>query len=152
MKRYAFILMGLVGITLFSCRTAQNAPRDASIVYQRTACFGTCPIYSLTITGQGEATFEGKRFTEKIGAFTKQLSKDETKSLFRTLNAQDWASLDSIYPSQISDLPSTVFAFRYKKTNKEVVVTGEHPASLDVVSKLLSEIAESDGWTSTITE
>ncbi len=152
MKRYSFIILGLIGMAFTSCQTAKKVPKTASIEYQRTACFGTCPIYTMTIDGSGLATFEGKRFTEKIGSFTKQLTKDETKTLFNRLRQEDWNNFQTNYKTRITDLPSTVFRFNYKKISKEVVVTGEHPEVLDVLSKTLSKIAESDGWSGTITE
>ena len=140
----------VIGLALTSCKSAYRVPNTAKIHYERTACFGTCPIYILTVDHTGLARFEGKQFTEKIGVFTKQLSAQETKQLFKQLSEEDWNSYKEQYKANVTDLPSTIFKFDHKKISKEVVVTGEHPTSLDVLSNTLSEIAESDGWTSTI--
>ncbi|MCI0516543.1 MAG: DUF6438 domain-containing protein, partial [Woeseiaceae bacterium] len=38
-----------------------------SITLERTACYGTCPMYKVTIASEGAVTFEGQRFTKTIG-------------------------------------------------------------------------------------
>jgi hypothetical protein len=102
----------------------------------------------MTINGNGLATFEGERFTDKIGSFSKQLTEQETKDLFRQLATYDWNSFQDSYPTQVTDLPSVIFHFNFKDVKKKVSVRGEHPPTLDVINNMLSNIAESDGWTS----
>lgn len=38
------------------------------IRYQTSACFGTCPVYSVTVRADGTGRFEGERFTATTGA------------------------------------------------------------------------------------
>lgn len=152
MTRLSYLLLGLVLLAVTSCKNRNQVPETASIEFSRTACFGTCPIYKMTILGSGLATFEGERFTEKLGSFSIQLSEKDTKALFQQLDTFDWAGFKDIYPTEVSDLPGVVFQFNYKQTSKKVVVRGEHPNTLDVLQSVLSTIAESDGWTSTTTE
>ena len=147
MNRLSVILLGLVLLAAPACKNRKQVPETASMVFSRTVCYGTCPVYTMTITGNGLATFEGERFTDKIGTFTKQFSEVETKTLFEDLATYSWTAFKDEYPASVSDLPSTVFQFTYKGTNKKVIVSGEHPSSLDVLEDKLSKIAESDGWT-----
>ncbi|MFT5723659.1 MAG: hypothetical protein ACI9JN_000776 [Bacteroidia bacterium] len=147
MNRLTFVLLGLVIISSSACKSKTDALTEASINFRRTACFGTCPIYDMTIAGSGLVTFKGERFTPKIGNFTKQLTGDETKALFDQLYGFDWTSFDDHYPTQVTDLPRTIVELNYKDIRKKVIVIGEHPAELDVVHNILSKLAESDGWT-----
>ncbi len=148
MIRLSTLLLGLVLLTGSACKKRNQVPESASIVLSKTACFGTCPIYQMTINGNGLATFEGERFTDKIGSFSKQLTEQETKDLFRQLATYDWNSFQDSYPAQVTDLPSVIFHFNFKDVKKKVSVRGEHPPTLDVINNMLSNIAESDGWTS----
>ncbi len=148
MIRLSTLLLGLVLLTGSACKKRNQVPESASIVLSKTACFGTCPIYQMTINGNGLATFEGERFTDKIGSFSKQLTEQETKDLFRQLATYDWNSFQDSYPAQVTDLPSVIFHFNFKDVKKKVSVRGEHPPTLDVIDNMLSNIAESDGWTS----
>lgn len=43
-----------------------------SILMHRSGCYGFCPVYEVTVTAQGDVTFDGHRFVEKTG---KQHSK-----------------------------------------------------------------------------
>ncbi len=142
-----YIVSLLATVSLVSCAGKKSVPATSSIHFERTACFGACPIYTLVINGEGLAQFEGKRFTEKIGSFEKQLSKEDTKALFDLLNSTEWNSFADEYPTDITDLPGILFKYNHKKVSKQIVVYGEHPEQLDVLSEYLSKIAESDGWT-----
>jgi hypothetical protein len=42
----------------------------ASISYETGACFGACPVYTVTVRADGSGRFEGRRFTAVAGART----------------------------------------------------------------------------------
>ena len=48
-----------------------------SITLERTACFGTCPMYKVTIASDGAVTFQGQRFTKTIGTAKGKITADE---------------------------------------------------------------------------
>ncbi len=154
-KSLNFLWMGLLFLSVNSMVSGckRNAPTPSSEIYfKKTSCFGTCPIYSMTIQGSGLATFEGIRFTEKIGKHTKELSSEEVKRIFNGLASLDWNEIDELYPTNISDLPSTIIKLKHRKIDRKVIIAGEHPAFLDVIDDELSKIAMSDGWTSVNSE
>ncbi|WP_293874734.1 MULTISPECIES: DUF6438 domain-containing protein [unclassified Sphingomonas] len=43
------------------------ALESETIRYETAPCFGTCPVYAVTIAPNGKGTFEGKRFTAVTG-------------------------------------------------------------------------------------
>jgi hypothetical protein len=49
--------------------TAQDhdVPPDTIIRLQRTSCFGSCPIYAVTIDAHGAVTYVGERFVRVVG-------------------------------------------------------------------------------------
>ncbi|MFT4521480.1 MAG: hypothetical protein ACI8ZN_000413 [Bacteroidia bacterium] len=131
---------------LGGCGAQKNVPKNASITFQRTACYGTCPIYKMLVTSDGVVKFTGDRFTDMVGEWHKQLSKKETKELFNSMASVNWEDYLKDYPSYVSDLPSTVLGFNYKKIEKEIVITGEHPKKLDEFTKQLQAIVDAEGW------
>lgn len=54
---------------------------DVVITLESTGCFGPCPIYKLTIYGDGKVVYEGKEYVNVAGKQTSQLSKDQVKEL-----------------------------------------------------------------------
>lgn len=146
MKYLNVLLLGFILISASACKSSKDLQANGSIFFQQTACFGACPIHHMTITTDGKVKYEGERFTKKLGSFTKQLDKSETRKLFEFFDSPVWNEYKSEYPTNSSDLPSTIIRFTYGKTNKKVIITGEHPSSLDVYVKRLTQIVESEGW------
>ncbi|MBW4331711.1 hypothetical protein KY084_12605 [Stakelama sp. CBK3Z-3] len=48
--------------------TGMAAAAPESITYETGACFGRCPVYSVTVRSDGTGTFDGKRFTQVSGS------------------------------------------------------------------------------------
>ena len=65
------ILVPIAAIALTGCATtppAEAGPRTASsISYETGPCFGACPVYRVTVHGDGRGLFEGRRFTAVSG-------------------------------------------------------------------------------------
>lgn len=52
-----------------------------SILMHRSGCYGFCPIYEVTVTGQGDVTFDGHRFVEKTGKQHSKVSPSKFQQL-----------------------------------------------------------------------
>ena len=70
------VLIAGLGVALSGCVVvdASNsgngrpvAIESETIRYETAPCFGTCPVYAVTIAPDGKGTFEGKRFTAVTG-------------------------------------------------------------------------------------
>ena len=139
-----------------SCKTPQSIPDlntlKKEIVMDKNPCFGTCPFYTLTIYEQGYASFEGKKDVNKLGMNTKKLTKKEYDGVMRAFRAANYFELEDDYPSQVSDLPKT--AITYNKDGNSKTITGDDLSRPEIVMSLdniLTQIAESEGWTSSQT-
>ena len=58
-------------VMLAGCTAADTAepPRTAETIrYEAGPCFGTCPVYVVTVSSDGRGMFEGKRFTSVAGS------------------------------------------------------------------------------------
>lgn len=70
--RFAIVLAAL---SASACTMSDTAPEGApvpiereSITYSTEPCFGTCPVYSVAVTPEGDGVFEGKRFVATTGS------------------------------------------------------------------------------------
>lgn len=63
----------LAGCAATQAETGRPQPIEGeSITYETGPCYGTCPVYRVTVNADGSGTFEGRRFTAVTGerAFT----------------------------------------------------------------------------------
>ena len=95
---------------------------------QRTACFGRCPIYVMTVFEGGSVMFEGKKWVEKEGVFRASVSKESIEKLYAKANEVGFFKMNNIYDNQyVTDLPSTITTLKIKGEFKTVIARYEAP-------------------------
>jgi len=118
------------------------------IKMKKNPCFGKCPIYDITIDTDGYVEFNGQRFTDKLGKFSKKIPKFVVAGLYKEFEAIGFMEMPEKYPSKLHDLPKTSLTFHPDaKTERTVVGDSFRPEELLALDKKLTEIAMSDGWT-----
>ncbi|HYX30979.1 MAG TPA: DUF6438 domain-containing protein, partial [Pyrinomonadaceae bacterium] len=112
---------------IFVKPTGKQNPSNDQITLERTACFGSCPVYKLTIKSDGGVTFDGARFTKTIGVATGKISPAEFRSLVSEFEKLDYFSLSDAYmpgtkecPQRITDMPSANTSIRLNGRTKSV--------------------------------
>lgn len=78
------------------------------ITLERTACFGACPIYGLTVYGDGRVEYEGVRFVDVTGRQTSTLSPSQVRELAAALEQAGYFNLKDDYTVPVTDLPTTI--------------------------------------------
>ena len=103
---------------LLSCgltRKADTSEIEPIVSLQRTACFGTCPIYKIEIYTDGSGTYTGTRFVENIGVSKFQLSKSDVNKILEYAIKIGFSKLKDEYSEPITDLPTTFIQIKDKK-------------------------------------
>lgn len=106
--------------TLTSCKLRQHdsklaATRAAKLKpflhFEKTRCFGSCPSYQASIAEDGSITFIGRAYVPIEDTVHLQLSAPVLKEVREAVNQLDYQSLNSFYPTQWSDMSSTITTF-----------------------------------------
>lgn len=135
--------------SLVSCGSQKALIGDNfSVTMDKGSCFGSCPVYSLNINNKGYASYEGERFTDKIGNHGLQLPSSKFNAVAKAFADADLASFDDNYPSNIADLPNTTIAYINNTLSKRISGKEERPQKLKDLQGMLEEIAQMDGWMS----
>jgi Domain of unknown function (DUF6438) len=123
-------MKSLLAVTLLllacSLSLAQKVERD-QITLERTACFGPCPMYSVTVTSDGKVKFEGRQFTKVTGKASGKITKQAFRGLVAEFKKIDYFSLPDQYspgtpqcPQMITDHPSANTSLRLNGKTKTV--------------------------------
>src|SRR5689334_10106440 len=82
--RYAAIA-ALVGGA--SCVTRKVAPAAFdTITFERTPCFGTCPVFKVSVSGSGAVRFDGVGNVDSVGTYTGRIDEKSAAALRRAFD------------------------------------------------------------------
>jgi hypothetical protein len=120
------------------------------ITLERTACFGTCPVYSLTIRGEGTVVYEGKDHVEIKGKVETTITQDQIDELISEFEKVDYFALEGSYTARtITDAPTVITSISIDGKTKTI----EHyhgdfsaPEKLRELEDRIDEIVDSDQW------
>ena len=118
---------------------------DIEITLERLGCFGTCPIYSVTIDGNGTVTYDGTRFVKTLGMQTYQIPQDSVEKLVELVYQKNYFSLNERYEARATDLPTIITTVRVGNETKTVEnYGGAGPERLSEVERAIDELSDSE--------
>lgn len=102
----------------------QNQQEDISdvrIILQRTPCFGTCPVYTVTVSGTGDVQFIGTQYVNKEGELRKQIPVDSVRVLVNLFRKAEFFTMKDVYENRaMSDAPTAIITYATKDRKKTV--------------------------------
>lgn len=126
-------------LSLAACTPAQNgggdgdippasvASADARLTMQRLPCFGTCPVYTVELAGDGRVTFTGENFVDSTGVSTRRIDADAAAALIGELVDAGFLEFDDEYTMDSkgcgpyhTDAPGVVLTLRLDGSTKTV--------------------------------
>jgi hypothetical protein len=117
---------------------------------ERTACYGRCPIYKVTVLRDGTVLWEGERFVRVTGKATAKLSAAAITDLGKAFARADFFALHDKYDSRdVTDHPSAITTFDDGKRKKTIRhYHGDHsaPVALGELENRIDELVGSARW------
>lgn len=92
-----------------------------SIRMSRTACFGKCAEYTLTLSLDGKATYQGRRFTKYQGTYEKQFDSKKVYDLFKEFDRYKVDTCKDKYET-IPDMAGMDYELVYRSKSDEKVI------------------------------
>lgn len=154
--KYLFCMIPL--LMLFACDASKKVQGEAAIpedqdfteatviAMSKGPCFGTCPVYDLTIKGNGEATLVAKKFMDYEGTFNRTLNQDEVDALIGAFLDANFFDFEEAYTANVTDLPTTWITFTHNGRTKKVKAYYDIPASLVRLIDQVHAIAIDKAW------
>lgn len=144
---------------LFSCKAGKkpvatpeqpvsSMPAATIMIQQeKTGCRGYCPVYTITIHGDGKATYEGQRNMDKIGKFEKTFPLTEVEALAKAFDAANFFAFEDHYTDdKVADLPFTYLTYAKGDQTKKITAQYMTPEELKALHALVEAMANTEGW------
>jgi hypothetical protein len=154
--RFAFLAAFLLCTLAATADDSSN--KDVTITLERTGCFGTCPVYKLTIQADGSVTYQGNDFVRVRGL---QHSKIEPAAVQRLVQAfldahyfdllDDYEAFkgpDGIERTEPGDLPTFYTSLAIANRSKTIKDHFGAPKELSELEDKIDAIVGSKRWIS----
>ena len=108
MKKLSCIL--LITILFVSCKIIDNEvikKEQTTVLFEliKGGCYGTCPIYSISVDENRQIKYEGKRFVDAIGTYNWIMNEKDFNTLKALIDKKFKA--DYTHNMEVLDLPLT---------------------------------------------
>lgn len=161
--------IGLLTMTMAACSAmaADRASPDVAMRLERSACYGNCPVYRVTIHGDGRVQFttltspvDGvdaihRRFAWSRGVLVAgthedRVSPDAAQALLKQFEAAGFWQLKDEYRAYVTDIPTQVITLSVGDRQKSVVDYGGRSAGMPLAAHDLEEaidrVAGTERW------
>ncbi|MFC4763520.1 DUF6438 domain-containing protein [Dyella koreensis] len=157
-----------VAVAVFEA-AATSGPDEVAITLERSACFGSCPVYKVTIHGDGHVQFttntspvdevDGvhRQFSPSggvllPGAHEDRVRPEAVKALVAQFEAADFWHLKDEYRAQVTDVPTQVITLVVGGRKKAVVdymgTKAGMPQEVKDLEVAIDRAAGTDRWVS----
>lgn len=151
----------MTAFLLFSCSTQKNSSKYSTIEYEAGACFGSCPIFKITINPDRTAVFEAEHFNfskgfskgefdkPREGTFKGTIKEADYNKLVALLNNLDVKNLDEKYGNRnVTDMATSYLRVNFADgTSKQVEDYGKKGnEKLVEVYKFFEDLRNNQQW------
>lgn len=152
-----WLIAGMGALALAtSCATtpppsASPPPEAIEISLERGSCLNACPEYAITINGDGEVLYEGRRNVRERGAERGQISREQVMSLVSMFGRAGFFTLRPAYgrgtvDAQTVSLTLVAGSRRQTVANTGGLGAGPAPASLAEIAAEIDRVTNSAQW------
>ena len=102
--------------------------------FEKTACFGFCPVYKFTLYANGVACYLGKNYVKKEGTLYGLFNENDWNVIKMKVDSIQYFKLASVYPIEtnqsIPDLAKTISYFKLNGKEKKIENSYSAPIEL----------------------
>jgi hypothetical protein len=144
--------------------STQAIPPDTLITLERTSCRGSCPVYTLKISGDGRVVYRDKLFVKTRKMVVSKITQEQLRQLLSEFEKADYFSLRDRYQywndgclSSGIDFPGVITSIRINGRAKTIThdygcrdkwPNGPvYPSELFTLEQRIDEIVGTSRWT-----
>ncbi len=155
MHKIRTISLLLTLLLIAGLANAQESGAVEVITLERTACYGTCPIYSLSIYDDGTVIYRGEEHVEVSGEQISQIDPEIVSSMVESFVDAGYFEWDEAYTNQtISDMPGVITSVTFEGETHQITRNGGDPTAprlLPYLELYIDRMVNAGLWTGNTT-
>ena len=109
MNKFKLAILPILFILSVAVVGAQDNNTKPVITLERTACFGRCPIYTISIFENGDVVYKGENSVTVTGEQKSQIDPETVKAMVEAFEKAGYFDWKEAYDTQmVTDLPSAI--------------------------------------------
>lgn len=100
------VILMLAGVAVSQMPLSKDKDQITEVTLERTACFGSCPAYKVTLRRDGTISYNGRRFVELEGVYEGKVYGFDR--LAQLIISSGYFNLKNGYTINATDLPSAI--------------------------------------------
>jgi hypothetical protein len=121
------------------------AQSKVQIRMERSACFGTCPVYTLTVDGDGTVSYDGREHVRVHGSQTWRIAPDAVGALAREMEQAGFFKMKDSYTALVTDMPTTFITLTIDGRSKRIQDYFGAPAALTQLEMRVDAVSGARG-------
>ena len=125
-------------------------PADFSVSLSRSACYGTCPIYSVTIAADGTVGYHGEKFVAVTGFQARTITPEKVREVYDAIEKANVFALEDEYVGPVTDFPTYELSVTYKGRTKRIEdyagKMADMPKSVTEIEEMIDDVAGTRDW------
>lgn len=132
MNKFRWFSLLVLMVFSITSTNAQEPWSEAVITLERSACFGTCPVYMVSILEDGTVIYEGDRFVSVTGTQIGEIPPETVGLMVTAFYEAGYFEWNESYDQQtVSDLPTVITSVTSAGTTHRIIrYTGDNTAPL----------------------
>jgi len=132
-------------LSIASVAQSKGKPADFSITLERTGCLGTCPDYTITISGDGTVQYEGRFYVGVKGVHQNTIPLSAVQQLIQRLKNEDfyhWSEGTDL----CVDYPETKITATLNGKKKQVIEGCSSPGRVLNLADHIDKLSGAKAW------
>jgi len=149
-RRALLVVIGALALSSCAPVDAPATEGPVMITLTRSMCYGFCPAYRVTISGDGEVVYVGERFVNVVGERRATIPRADVERLLRRFEEIGFEQLRDEYRAAVTDLPTYTVTLERNGRRKTVLdyggVSAGMPRAVRDLQQEIDRVARTDQW------
>ena len=128
----------------------QLKPGISEIHLERTACYGTCPVYKVILRNNGSLEYEGIQNVKRIGKYRGKINLWGFDKLVQLIEKSNFMDMQDRYSIDMTDMPTVYTTVVYADGKKKRIMNygNAGPVELWAIEQLIDKLVDEAQWES----